>query len=98
VVQSQPRQIVHETLFPKYPTQKRAGEVAQVVACLTSKHKALSSNSSIGRKEEEEGGGGEGGGAGEGEGEEEEKEKEKTNLPRPLAKSFLSSSICFGLI
>jgi hypothetical protein len=29
VVQSQPRQIVRETLFQKYPSQKRAGGVAQ---------------------------------------------------------------------
>jgi hypothetical protein len=31
VVQSQPRQIVHETLWEKHPSQKRVGEVAQVV-------------------------------------------------------------------
>jgi hypothetical protein len=30
-VQSQPRQIVHETLSRKYPTQNRAGGVAQMV-------------------------------------------------------------------
>jgi hypothetical protein len=30
-VQSQPRQIVCETLSPKNPSQKRAGRVAQVV-------------------------------------------------------------------
>jgi hypothetical protein len=35
-VQSQPRQIVHETLFQKYPTQKRAGGVVQVIQCLPS--------------------------------------------------------------
>jgi 2-C-methyl-D-erythritol 4-phosphate cytidylyltransferase len=29
-VQSQPRQIVQESLSPKYPTHKRAGSVAQV--------------------------------------------------------------------
>jgi hypothetical protein len=35
---SQPGQIVCETLSPKYPIQKRAGKVAQVVECLPSKH------------------------------------------------------------
>jgi hypothetical protein len=30
-VQGQPGQIVHETLFRKYSTQKRAGGVTQVV-------------------------------------------------------------------
>jgi hypothetical protein len=30
-VRSQPRQIVHETLSQNYPTQKRAGGVAQMV-------------------------------------------------------------------
>jgi hypothetical protein len=30
--------------FEKYPTQKRASGVAQVVECLPSKHEALSSN------------------------------------------------------
>jgi hypothetical protein len=34
-----------ETLYQKQPTQKWRG-MAQVVECLTSKHKALSSNSS----------------------------------------------------
>jgi hypothetical protein len=38
VVGSQPGQIVHKTLSQKYSTQKRAGEVAQVVECLLSKH------------------------------------------------------------
>jgi hypothetical protein len=28
----------------KYPTQKRAGQVAQVVECLRTKHEALTSN------------------------------------------------------
>jgi hypothetical protein len=36
IVQSQPRQIVFETLSQKYPTQNRAGGVAQVVECLLS--------------------------------------------------------------
>jgi hypothetical protein len=36
-----PGQTVGETLSPKYPTQKRAGGVAQVVECLHSKHEAL---------------------------------------------------------
>jgi hypothetical protein len=34
VVRSQSTQIIHETLSEKYPTQKRAGRVAQVVDCL----------------------------------------------------------------
>jgi hypothetical protein len=29
VVQNQPREIVHETLSQKYPTQKRAGGLAE---------------------------------------------------------------------
>jgi hypothetical protein len=41
MVQSQPRQIVHKSL--KYPTQKRAGGVAQMVECLSSKHEDLNS-------------------------------------------------------
>jgi hypothetical protein len=36
-------QVVRETLSQKYPTQNRAGEVAQVVEYLFSKHEALSS-------------------------------------------------------
>jgi hypothetical protein len=44
MVQNQPEQIVQETLSEKYPTQKRAGGVAQVVECLPSQHEALSSN------------------------------------------------------
>jgi hypothetical protein len=46
VVQSQPRQIVQETLSQKHPTQKRAGRLAQVVEHLPCKYKTLSSNSS----------------------------------------------------
>jgi hypothetical protein len=37
-------QIVHETPSRKYPTEKRAGGVAQVVQCWPSKHEALNSN------------------------------------------------------
>jgi hypothetical protein len=37
VVQSQPGQIVHETLSQKKPSQKRAGGVAQMVEHLPSK-------------------------------------------------------------
>jgi hypothetical protein len=44
--EASPRQIVHETLSQKHSIQNRAGGVAQVVECLTSKCKALSSNSS----------------------------------------------------
>jgi hypothetical protein len=43
-VQSQLRQIVHKTLSKKYPTQNRAGRVAQLVQHWPSKHEALSSN------------------------------------------------------
>jgi hypothetical protein len=46
VVRSQPGQIAHEILSLKYPTQKRAGGVAQVGECLPSKRKALCSNPS----------------------------------------------------
>jgi hypothetical protein len=49
VVQSQPGQIVCKTLFV-YQTQKRAGEVAQVVEHLPSKSEALGSNSSTTKK------------------------------------------------
>jgi hypothetical protein len=41
-VQSQPWQIVRDTLFQKHPTWKRAGKVASVVECLPSKCEALS--------------------------------------------------------
>jgi hypothetical protein len=50
MVQSQPGQIVHQTLFGKYPTQKWAGTVFQVVERLPSKYEALSSNSSTNQK------------------------------------------------
>jgi hypothetical protein len=40
--QSEPRQIVHETLSPKYLTQSRASRVAQAVECMPSKREALS--------------------------------------------------------
>jgi hypothetical protein len=43
-VQSQPWQIVQETLSQIYPTQKRASRMAQVVECLPTKHEALRSN------------------------------------------------------
>jgi hypothetical protein len=49
-VWSQPWKIVHKTLSWKYPTQKRAGRVAQVVECLPSQCKALSSNPSNTKK------------------------------------------------
>jgi hypothetical protein len=50
-VQGQPRQIVRESLFLKYPThKKRAGEMAQVVKFLPRKHEALSSNSITAKK------------------------------------------------
>jgi hypothetical protein len=46
VTQSQPGQIVLETLFQKKPNQKWADRVAQVVEHLSSKHEAFSSNPS----------------------------------------------------
>jgi hypothetical protein len=52
-VRSQPGQIVQEILSRKYPTQKRAGRVAQVVEHLPSKYEALSSNSSTEKKKKE---------------------------------------------
>jgi hypothetical protein len=50
MVQSQARQIVLETVSQKYPTQKRTGGVTQVVECLPNKCAALSSSSSIEKK------------------------------------------------
>jgi hypothetical protein len=50
MVQGQPRQTVCKTLSPKYPTQNRAGRVAEVVECLPSKHEVLSSNHSMEKK------------------------------------------------
>jgi hypothetical protein len=52
VVQSQPREIVHETPSQKYPTQKRAGAVPQGVECQPSKREALSSNPNTKKKKE----------------------------------------------
>jgi hypothetical protein len=46
MVRSQTWQIVCETLSQKYPMQKRAGGVTQVVQYLPTKHEALSSNHS----------------------------------------------------
>jgi hypothetical protein len=46
VVQSQPQKIVPKTLSQKYPIQKRASGVAEVLECLPNKCKALSSNPS----------------------------------------------------
>jgi hypothetical protein len=46
VAPSQPGQIVQETLSKKYPTQKRASGVAEVVKHLPSKCEALSPNPS----------------------------------------------------
>jgi hypothetical protein len=42
--------MVQETLSKKYPTQKRAGGVAQAVECLPSKCEALNSNPSTAKK------------------------------------------------
>jgi hypothetical protein len=39
-----------ETLFQKYPTQRGAGGVAQVVECLPNKYKVLSLNPSAAKK------------------------------------------------
>jgi hypothetical protein len=41
MVQSQPGDIVHETLSQEYPTYKKAGGVAQVVKRLPSKLETL---------------------------------------------------------
>jgi hypothetical protein len=49
-VQSQPRQIVLETLSRKYPTQKGTGGVAQVIECLSNKCEVLTSNLSPTKK------------------------------------------------
>jgi hypothetical protein len=54
MVHSQPRQIVCEILSQKYPTQNRAGGVAQAVLCLPSKNEALSSNPSTARKNDKQ--------------------------------------------
>jgi hypothetical protein len=49
-VQNQPGQIIRETLSQKYSAHKRTGGVTQVIKCLPSKHKALSSNHSTTKK------------------------------------------------
>jgi hypothetical protein len=49
-IPGQSRKIVLKTLSSKYPTQKRAGRVAQVVEHLLSKCEALSSNSTTTEK------------------------------------------------
>jgi hypothetical protein len=51
-VQSQPKQIVHETLSQKYPTRNRTGGVSQAVEHRPSKKEtlSLSSNSTAARK------------------------------------------------
>jgi hypothetical protein len=45
-VRGQPGQIVGETLSQKYPTQKRAGRVAQIIDCPSIYPEALNSNPS----------------------------------------------------
>jgi hypothetical protein len=50
MVWGQPGHIFRKTLSWKYPTQKRAGRVAQVIKHLPNKCKALSSNSSTTKK------------------------------------------------
>jgi hypothetical protein len=49
-VRSQPRQTVYKTLLRKYPTEKRAGRVAQVVEPLPNKHEALNSHRTVPKK------------------------------------------------
>jgi hypothetical protein len=49
LVQSQPEQIVCETLSWKKPLQNRADKVAPVVEHLPSRHEALSSNTVLPR-------------------------------------------------
>jgi hypothetical protein len=61
VFQSQPEQIVCKTLSQKNPSQKRAGRVAQVVQCLSSKCEALNSNPNTANKNKKERKGREGG-------------------------------------
>jgi hypothetical protein len=51
---NQTRQIVHKTLSQKYLTQKRAGEVTQVVEHLPSKTEALSSSPNTANKKKRE--------------------------------------------
>jgi hypothetical protein len=41
---------LRDLLLKKNPSQKSIGEVAQVVACLPSKHKALGANPSTAKK------------------------------------------------
>jgi hypothetical protein len=50
VVQSQPGQIVLKILSQKYPMQKRAGRMAQVLEHLSNQHEVLSSNPSTIKK------------------------------------------------
>jgi hypothetical protein len=50
-VRSQPRKIFHETLSQKYPTQKRASGVAQVVVEYN-KHEAFSSTPTTSSKKD----------------------------------------------
>jgi hypothetical protein len=47
-------QIVLKTLTQKCPTQKRAGEVIQVVECLPCKHEALSSKPNTAKKKKKD--------------------------------------------
>jgi hypothetical protein len=49
-VQGQSEQIVHKTLSQKYPTQNRAGGMAEVVGHLPNNHDALISSPSTTRK------------------------------------------------
>jgi hypothetical protein len=50
MVQSQPKQIDHKTLSPKYPTLNITGGEVQVVEHLPSKREALSSNPNTAKK------------------------------------------------
>jgi hypothetical protein len=51
MVQSQPRQIIRETLSQKIPSQKKAGGVGQTVEHLPSNCEAQSSNTITTKKE-----------------------------------------------
>jgi hypothetical protein len=55
MAQDQLGQNESKTLSQKYPTPKKAGKMAQVVLCLTSKHEALSSNPSTAKKKKKKG-------------------------------------------
>jgi Zn ribbon nucleic-acid-binding protein len=54
IVQSQPRQIAHETPISKITRVKWTEDVAKAVECLLCKHKALSSNPCLAKKKKKQ--------------------------------------------